>query len=383
MSSTPHVPQIRCYQAWLHEQRGLVFADYDALWRWSSTDLAAFWQGVWDYFDLQSPTPHRAVLEGDVMPHVRWFPGAQVNCARQVFRQVARAEAAGPPTIIAKDELGRVRTLGWHKLQRRVAAQAVALRALGVQRGDRVAAYLPNRIETVVAVLACASIGAIWSVCAPDMGTAAVLDRFRQIEPTVLIAADGVHHGGRPLDRGTTVRELRAGLPTVAHVVTLRTPYAAERVADTHDLACERPIPSMPLYFWNDEGHARYLSSDFDTYPGVWRHGDWLEVRADGGCVIDGRSDATLKRHGLRIGTNEIHAAMAALPAVLHSLVIDLEFLGRESVMPLFVVLRLGQTLDEPLERVLNRDAMANPLCLGWYAACAAKRSKSAGTMAA
>ena len=690
--SAPYVPQIHRYQAWLREQRGLAFADYDALWRWSCTDLAAFWQSVWDYFDLQSPTPHWAVLEGDVMPHVRWFPGAQVNYARQVFRHVERAEAAGQPAIIAEDELGRVRTLGWRELQRQVAALAVGLRALGVQRGDRVAAYLPNRIETVLAFLACASIGAIWSVCAPDMGTAAVLDRFRQIEPTVLIAADGVHYGGRPLDRSTTVRELRAGLPTLAHVVTLRTPYAAERVADTHDFAaladrddaavrafepewlafdhplwivyssgttglpkpivhghggivltslalkalhndigpsyddnsfgerfhwysstgwvmwnaqvagllggttivlydghpggrkdepdwsvlwrfaarhrvtffgagaafygnvmkadvdlaalqaaghdlsairalgstgsplppdvqrwgsaqfervyalagrpsnpvalpggpggpvwwcnisggtdfcgafigghrglpqvpgqmqcrqlgcaveawddegrpvigqvgelvCVRPIPSMPLYFWNDDGHARYLASYFDTYPGVWRHGDWLEVRADGGCVIHGRSDATLNRHGLRMGTSEIYAAVEALPEVLDSLVVDLEVLGRESFMPLFVVLRPGLTLDEPLrerirdairralsprfvpdaieqvpdiprtlsgkkqelpikklllgqplERVLNRDAMANPQCLDWYVAYAAERSKSAGTMVA
>ena len=128
MPSSSYVPQIHRYQAWLHEQRGLVFADYDALWRWSSTDLAAFWQSVWDYFDLQSPTSHRAVLEGDVMPHVRWFPGAQVNYARQVFRHVARAEAAGQPAIIAEDELGRVRTLGWHELQRQVAALAVGLR---------------------------------------------------------------------------------------------------------------------------------------------------------------------------------------------------------------------------------------------------------------
>ena len=233
----PYTPQIGRYQDWLRQRHGLGFDDYDALWRWSTTDLGAFWQSVWDYFALESPTPHRAVLEGAAMPHVRWFPGAQVNYARQVWRHVEPAEAAGQPAIIAEDELGRVRTVGWRELQRDVAALAVGLRALGVRRGDRVAAYLPNRAETVVAFLACASLGAIWSVCAPDMGTAAVLDRFRQIEPTVLIAADGVHYAGRPLDRSATVRELRAGLPTLSHVVTLRTPYAAQRLTDTHDFA--------------------------------------------------------------------------------------------------------------------------------------------------
>ena len=683
----PYTPQIGRYQDWLRQRHGLGFDDYDALWRWSTTDLGAFWQSVWDYFALESPTPHRAVLEGAAMPHVRWFPGAQVNYARQVWRHVEPAEAAGQPAIIAEDELGRVRTVGWRELQRDVAALAVGLRALGVRRGDRVAAYLPNRAETVVAFLACASLGAIWSVCAPDMGTAAVLDRFRQIEPTVLIAADGVHYAGRPLDRSATVRELRAGLPTLSHVVTLRTPYAAQRLTDTHDFAalvdrddaavrdfapewlpfdhplwivyssgttglpkpivhghggillttlalkvlhndigpsydpnslgerfhwysstgwvmwnaqiagltggttivlydgspggrkdepdwtvlwrfaarhrvtffgagaafygnvmkagvdlaalqagghdlstiralgstgsplpeevqrwgsaqfarvyalagraadpaalpggpggpvwwcnisggtdfcgafigghrglpqvpgqmqcrqlgcaveawdddgravvgqvgelvCVRPIPSMPLYFWNDEGDARYLSSYFDTYPGVWRHGDWLEVRPDGGCVIYGRSDATINRHGLRMGTSEIYAAVEALPEVLDSLVVDLEYLGRESFMPLFVVLRPGLTLDEPLrerlrdairralsprfvpdaieqvpdiprtlsgkkqelpikklllgqslERVVNRDAMANPDCLAWYVAYAQARQAHA-----
>lgn len=677
---TPYVPQIRRYQDWLHERHGRRFADYEALWRWSVSDLPAFWQSVWDYFDLHSPTPHRAVLEGDTMPNVRWFPGAQVNYAWQVLRHAAAADAAGQPAIIAEDEPGRVRTLSWPQLQQQVAALATGLRALGVHRGDRVAAYMPNRIETVVALLACASIGAIWSVCAPDMGTAAVLDRFRQIEPTVLIAADGVHYGGRPQDRSATVRALRAGLPTLAHVITLRTPYAAERVPDTLDFAalterddaavrafapewlpfdhplwivyssgttglpkaivhghggillntlvltvlhndigpsydpnsfgerfhwysstgwmmwnaqvaglsagttivlydgspsgrkdepdwcalwrfaarhrvtffgagaafyanamkagvdlaalqahgydlsciralgstgsplaiqvqrwgsaqmervyqaagrrvdaaaspggpdgpvwwcnisggtdicgafigsnrelpqtpgqmqcrqlgcaveawndegqsvvgqvgelvCTQPLPSMPLYFWNDPDGARYRASYFDTYPGVWRHGDWLEVRPDGGCVIYGRSDATINRHGLRMGSSEIYAAVEALPEVLDSLVVDVEYLGRASFMPLFVVLQPGIALDEPLrerirdairqalsprfvpdaieqapdiprtlsgkkqelpikklllghppQRVLNRDAMANPDCLAWYEAYA------------
>jgi len=663
-AAAPYVPQIRLYQDWLRDQRGLAFGDYDALWRWSTTDLPGFWQSIWDYFQMQSPTPHTAVLEGGPMPHVHWFPGAQVNYAQQVLRHAAPAHAAGQPAIISEDERGRVRVLSWPELRRQIASLALALKEMGVQRGDRVAAYLPNVPETAVAFLACASIGAIWSVCAPDMGTAAVLDRFQQIEPKVLIAADGVHYGGKPLDRSATVGELRAGLPTVQQLVVLRTPYAAERVAGAADfesltardnaataafepewlpfehplwvvyssgttglpkpivhghggilmtmlaakilhndigpsyapnsfgerfhwysstgwvmwnaqvaglaggttiviydgnpggskdqpdwhvlwrfaarhrvtffgagaayyancmkagvdlpglqaqgfdltriralgttgsplaedvqrwgtaqlaalgtpeiwwcnisggtdfcgafigghrelpqvpgqmqcrqlgcaveawsedgrpligevgeLVCTQPIPSMPLYFWNDEGHKRYLSSYFDMYPGVWRHGDWLKVGADGGCVIYGRSDATINRHGLRMGTSEIYAAVEALPEVLDSLVVDLEYLGRESYMPLFVVLRPGVDwsdalreriagairtalsprfvpdeivpvaevprtlsgkkqelpikkllLGQPLEKVVNKDAMANPGCLGWYVAFA------------
>ncbi|WP_101048369.1 acetoacetate--CoA ligase [Macromonas nakdongensis] len=686
---SPYIPQIRLYQDWLREQRGLRFADYDELWRWSTTDLPAFWQSIWDYFQMQSPTPHRAVLEGGPMPDCRWFPGAHTNYARQVLRHAGPAHAAGQPAILSEDERGRVRSLSWPELRRQIASLALALKDMGVQRGDRVAAYLPNVPETAVAFLACASIGAVWSVCAPDMGTAAVLDRFKQIEPKVLIAADGVHYGGKPLDRSHTVAELRAALPSLGHVITLRTPYAAERVAGAADfealtdrdnaataafepdwlpfdhplwvvyssgttglpkpivhghggilmtmlaakilhndigpsyapnsfgerfhwysstgwvmwnaqvaglaggttivlydgnpggskdhpdwhvlwrfaarhrvtffgagaayyancmkagvdlpalqaegfdlrriralgvtgsplaedvqrwgsaqfdalgttavspagpsqgakapsggseprerggpiwwcnisggtdfcgafigghrelpqvpgqmqcrqlgcaveawsedgrpligevgeLVCTQPIPSMPLYFWNDEGKQRYLSSYFDMYPGVWRHGDWLKIGADGGCVIFGRSDATINRHGLRMGTSEIYAAVEALPEVMDSLVVDLEYLGRDSYMPLFVVLRPGVDwsdalreriagairsalsprfvpdeivpvaeiprtlsgkkqelpikkllLGQPLDKVVNRDAMANPGCLGWYVAFA------------
>jgi acetoacetyl-CoA synthetase len=667
MEHPPYVPQIRLYQQWLRDHRGLSFDDYNALWRWSTADLHAFWQSIWDYFQMQSPTAHTAVLEGGPMPNVHWFPGAQVNYAHQVLRHAAPAHAAGQPAIISEDERGRVRVLTWPALRRQVASLSLSLKDMGVQRGDRVAAYLPNVPETAVAFLACASIGAVWSVCAPDMGTPAVLDRFRQIEPKVLIAADGVHYGGKPLDRSSTVNELREGLPSVQQLITLRTPYAAERVVGAADfdtltdrdnattatfepewlpfehplwvvyssgttglpkpivhghggilmtmlaakilhndigpsyapnsfgerfhwysstgwvmwnaqvaglaggttiviydgnpggskeqpdwhvlwrfaarhrvtffgagaayhancmkagvdlpglqaqgldltriralgttgsplaedvqrwgtaqfaalgtpaiwwanisggtdfcgafigghrelpqvpgqmqcrqlgcaveawgedgqpligevgeLVCTQPIPSMPLYFWNDPGQQRYLSSYFDMYPGVWRHGDWLKIGTDGGCVIYGRSDATINRHGLRMGTSEIYAAVEALPEVLDSLVVDLEYLGRESHMPLFVVLRPGVDwsdalrdriagtirtalsprfvpdeivpmteiprtlsgkkqelpvkkllLGQPIEKVVNRDAMANPGCLDAYVTFAQAR---------
>ncbi|GAA6142445.1 acetoacetate--CoA ligase [Hydrogenophaga sp. 5NK40-0174] len=217
---TPNfVPQIRLYQNWLAEHRGLQFEDYASLWKWSTTDLDAFWQSIWDYFDLHSPSPHTAVLARNVMPGAQWFPGAQVNYAQQVLRHVEAADQAGMPALIGSNEKGQRTELSWPELQRQVAALALHLREQGVQPGDRVAAYLPNIAETAVAFLAVVSIGAVWSVCAPDMGTNAVLDRFKQIEPVALIACDGVTYGGKDHSRLDVVAQLRAALPTVRHVV--------------------------------------------------------------------------------------------------------------------------------------------------------------------
>ena len=672
-SSAPFVPQIRLYQQWLQQTRGLSFDDYDALWRWSTTDLDAFWQSIWDYFDMQSPTPHSAVLARNVMPGAQWFTGAQANYAHQVLRHVQPAHAAGMPAVISRNELGLHRELSWPDLQRQVAALALHLRAQGVSRGDRVAAYMPNIPETMVAFLACVSLGAVWSICAPDMGTNAVLDRFKQIEPKALIAVDGVHYAGRDMDRRDVLQELRSGLPSVQHVVLVPNLDASIKIAGTADytstvarndaetaafepewlpfdhplwivyssgttglpkpivhghggmvlvalqlkelhndvgcsyhpnswgerhhwysstgwvmwnaqvsallggttcvifdgspggskdkpdwstlwrfaaetgvtsfgsgaafyancmkagvdlstcgdlsrirglgstgsplsaevqqwgtdqfaklghpniwwnnlsggtdfagafiggnrdlpltpgimqcrqlgaaveawneqgqpvidevgeLVCTQPIPSMPLFLWGDTDGKRYLSSYFDMYPAghgrapgggdgatdmgpVWRHGDWIRILSEGGCIIYGRSDATINRHGLRMGTSEIYSAVEALPEVLDSMVVDLEYLGKDSYMPLFVVLRPGVELDEalrarinaairsalsprfvpddifavaeiprtlsgkkqelpikklllgqPLAKVVNKDAMANPGCLGWY----------------
>ena len=669
----PYIPQIRLYQNWLHETRGLSFADYDSLWRWSTSDLDAFWQSIWDYFDLQSPTPHSAVLAGNTMPGAQWFPGAQVNYVQQVLRHVQPAHAAGMPAVISRNEQGLQRELSWPELQRQVAALALHLRAQGVAKGDRVAAYLPNIPEAIVAFLACASLGAIWSICAPDMGTHAVLDRFKQIAPKALIAVDGVHYAGKDIDRREVLQELRQGLPSVQHVVLVPNLDTSIKIVDTADytnvtarndaetaaftpewlpfdhplwivyssgttglpkpivhghggmvlvalqlkalhndigcsyepnswgeryhwysstgwvmwnaqvsgllggtscvifdgspggskdkpdwgtlwrfaaetgvtsfgsgaafyancmkaglelstcgdlsrirglgstgsplsaevqqwgtdqfeklgraniwwnnlsggtdfagafiggnrdlplvpgvmqcrqlgaaveawneqgqpvmdevgeLVCTQPIPSMPLFLWGDADGKRYLSSYFDMYPAghgrqpgggdgdaemgpVWRHGDWIKLLGEGGCIIYGRSDATINRHGLRMGTSEIYSAVEALPEVLDSMVVDLEYLGKDSYMPLFVALRPGVELDaalrerinkairsalsprfvpddifavaeiprtlsgkkqelpikklllgQPLAKVVNKDAMANPGCLDWY----------------
>ena len=598
------------YTEWLARERGLKFDPtttdgYDALWRWSVTDLPAFWGSAWDYFGLQSPTPHSAVLVDETMPGTRWFPGAQVNYAQHLFSHAERADAAGHPAIVFQNEAmqarGEMQEISWPELRRQVASLAGELVKLGVRRGDRVGAFLPNIPATVIAFLACASLGAIWSVCSPDMGPVAVLDRFRQIEPKVLIACEGYTYGGVTHDRLGVLRGLLDELPSVRDAVLLKYQNAAadvsvlaspeRRVHDfvaltSHDtafapvwvpfdhplwvvyssgttglpkpivhghggvmiealkagalhndvgpsyingdryhwysatgwimwnsqvgallggaticiydgnpggpikapdlttlwrfaadagvtffgagaaffanclkagieptktldlsklraigstgsplsvdayewiwaqmpqvdgeriwltpisggtdfagafvaglptlqgvagemqcrclgaaveawndagqplvdevgeLVCFKPMPSMPLYFWNDEGNARYLGSYFDMYPGVWRHGDWIRITPRGGAIIYGRSDATINRHGIRMGTAELYRAIEAMPEVLDSLVVDLEYLGRESYMPLFVVLREGLTLDDALTRRM-RDSIKTAL---------------------
>ncbi len=683
MNKTSPPARITLYQQWLQQQRGLRFASYEDLWQWSTTDLHGFWSSVWQWFDIESPTPWRTVLQAEVMPGARWFPGAQLNYARQVLRHADAAHAAGHPAVIYQNErLDQPVALAWPELRRQVACFAQRLVAAGVQPGDRVAAYLPNAPQTIVAFLAAASVGAVWSVCSPDMGPVAVLDRFRQIAPTVLVAVDGQVWGGTRHDRRGVLREVLAGLPSVRHVVfwadvdaaadaaefaapqrqahrfadwtageagpawqplwlpfdhplwivyssgttglpkpivhghggvvlemlkgnalhndvapslefgerfhwfsstgwimwnaqvgallagttvciydgnpsgpaqapdwgtvwrfaartgvtwfgagaafyasclkagvepqregdlsRLRavgstgsplsdeayqwiwdrlpqvggrdiwlnpisggTDFAGAFVAgnrtlpvtrgemqvrclgaavqawsedgrplmgEVGELVCTRPMPSMPLYFWGDDDGSRYRESYFDMFPGehgdtadgrrAWRHGDWIRLvphpeSGSVGAVIYGRSDATINRFGIRMGTAELYRAVEALDQVLDSLVVDLEYLGRESWMPLFVVLREGQVLDEALqarikavirqalsprhvpsevlqvtaiprtlsgkkmelpvkkllmgaapETVLKRDAMANADAIDWFVALARRRAQ-------
>lgn len=635
------------YMDWLRRERGLEFPDYDSLWRWSIGDIEAFWASLWDYFEVRASKPYAKVLGRRSMPGAVWFPGAELNYVDQVFRHATDRK----PAILYASEKQPLRAMSWQALRDQVAAVAATLKASGVCRGDRVVAYAPNTPETIVAFLATVSIGAVWSVCSPDMGLNAVLDRFRQIEPVALFAVPSCDYGGKHHDKGDVLRSLVAELPSlrdlilmpgdaggalpdrcrrhtwadviatpaelsvepvpfdhplwvvyssgttglpkpivhghggilmvilmmnalhndlgqddvfhwysstgwimwnaqvsgllvgatialydgspswpdwnrlwafageakatffgagaafyancqkagvvprsVADLTALRTVgstgsplsedsyawiygqlgseiwltpisggtdfagafvggcviqpvYAGEMqvrclgadiqafddagqplLDQVGELVCVAPIPSMPLYLWNDPDGKRYRDSYFDMYPGIWRHGDWIRITPRGGAVIYGRSDATINRHGLRLGTSEIYRAVEELPEVLDSLVVDLEYLGRDSYMPLFVVLRPGTELDsalkgrieqairkavsarfvpndifqiaevprtlsgkklevpvkkillgQPIEKVSNPGTMANPGSLAWFADFAVQRKAGGG----
>jgi len=638
--------QLAAYMDWLRRERGLDFPDYGSLWQWSVTEIETFWQSIVDYFDVRFDTPPTSVLSQRTMPGARWFEGATLNYVEQVFRHAGAGDAAQRTAIRHAGESLPLADITWGDLERRVASMAHALREMGVARGDRVAGYLPNIPATVIAFLATASLGAVWSGCAPDMGQVAVIDRFRQIEPKVLIAVDGYRYGGKAYDRAPVIADLVAALPSLtdivivpagdtgaditidtrvrrhawadvlAHDVPLRmepvpfdhplwivyssgttgmpkpivhghggivieqlklmafhnnlgrddvfhwysssgwimwnaqiaglllgttiaiydgnpawpdagvlwrfvdeakvtmfgagaafftnamkagvepaqiadvsrlrgigstgsplpeeayawiyehvrhdvwlapmsggTDFAGSFVAgcpllpvhagemqcrclgakveafddsghalidEVGELVCTEPMPSMPLFLWGDADGKRYRDSYFDVYPHAWRHGDWIRITPRGGAVIYGRSDATINRHGIRMGTSELYRVVEELPEVLDSMVVDLEYLGRESYMPLFVVLREGLQLDEALrdtmrarirsglssrhvpneivqvpgvprtlsgkkmevpikklllghaaDKIANPDAMANPGCLDWYFAYA------------
>jgi acetoacetyl-CoA synthetase len=586
------VAQMRLYRDWLDRETGRRFPDYAALWAWSTTDLEGFWRSVWDYHQLSSPTPFTAVLRDEALPAATWFDGAQVSYAHQVFRHVDAADALGLPAIVAEDEQGKVTEISWPELRRQSVSLALSLRQRGVQRGDRVAAYLANTPEAVVSLLACASLGAIWTICSPDMGTPAVLDRLRQISPKVLIAVDGVCYAGRRMDRSAAVAELRRGLPSLETLLVIDTGYGESPVPGSDDFAravsrddasvasfepewlpfdhplwilyssgttglpkailhghggvilaacaghtqfdigpsyapntfgerfhwysatgwvmwnvqvgallggtticlfdgspggvkgkpdwnrlwafaarhavswfgagaaffsscrkaevdigaagdlgairalgstgsplpadvqlwgsdqfaaigrpdiwwcnisggtdvaaaflagnrelpptpgklqcrhlgaaieawndegesvigqvgelvCTRAFPSMPLRFWGDDDGSRYRAAYFGEWPGIWRHGDWLQIDADGSCTITGRSDATINRHGLRMGTADIYSAVETLRDVADTLVIDLEDGQGGSQLLMFVVPIDGRELDAELEAAM------------------------------
>ncbi len=565
------------YIKWLEGERGLAFQAYHELWQWSVTDLEHFWASVWDFFNIKASTEYSNVLTDRNMPGADWFAGAELNYAEHVFRNMNDER----PAMLYKSEDEQISELGWQELYEKTAALACSLKELGIKRGDRVVAYMPHIPETIIALLACASLGAVWSSCSPDFGSPSVLDRFQQIEPTVLIAVDGYRWNGKVFDRRQVVAELQASLPTLEKtiLVTLvsdgsqidglantmlwdhaldaapaatldfeQVPFShplwvlyssgttglpkpivqgqggillehiralslhldlkAEdrffwytstgwmmwnflasglllgstiilyngslsypdmgalwqlaqdtkmtylgasaafisacmkaglepgRQYDVHrlraigstgsplsvegfkwvyervhqDLALEsvsggtdlctafvggcrllpvhageiqgrslgakiqafdeagesvmdqvgelvitEPMPSMPLFFWNDPDNARYKASYFETFPGVWRHGDWIKINQRGGCVIYGRSDSTINRHGVRMGTSEIYQAVEKIAEIVDSLVIDLEALGQESYMPLFIVLREGVSLDDALEKKIKQ----------------------------
>lgn len=560
------------YLRWLDSAKGLRFASYDELWQWSVTDVDAFWDSIWEYFQVRGARGGGPVRYGTTMPQVRWFPDATLNYAENALRH-AGGEHADRPAMIFRSERGAGRTLTHAELAREVGRVAAGLRALGVRRGDRVAAYVPAIPEALITFLAAASIGATWSSCSPDFGGPSVIDRFTQIEPKVLLAVDGYSYNGKPFDRLDVVREIEAALPTVE--ATVLVPYldtAAEptelragmawrdllrdaagprfeQVPFEHPLwvvyssgttglpkpivhghggvvlehlkalglhmdvgpddaffwftttgwmmwnylvgallvgatvvtydgsagypdmgvlwrlaaetgmtyfgtsapyvtACMRaelepgrevdlsrlraigstgsplppegfrwvydhvrgdlhlgsfsggtdvatgfvgpcpllpvragviqarclgakveaydpdgrpvvdevgelvltePMPSMPIYFWNDPDGRRYRDSYFDAYPGVWRHGDWIKVRLDGGCVIYGRSDSTLNRGGVRMGTSEFYRVVEWFEEIADSLVVDTGQLGQEGRLICFIAPAEGHGVDDHL----------------------------------
>ncbi len=553
---------IAAFMKWMGK-RGQTFSDYDELWKWSVDDLDGFWGAIWKYFDVADAD--YPVLGDRKMPGARWFEGAELNYAEQVFRR--KREGA---SIVAKSERRAEKELSWQELERRAASVAARLRAEGVEGGDRVGAYLPNSPEAVEAFLGCASIGAIWSCCSSDFGAPAVIDRFSQIRPKVLIATDGYSYGGKWFDRTGAVASVLHALPEVKQLVHVKgrekseplegsvpwedfaagkaspeyeplpfdhplwilyssgttglpkpivhghggiviehlkqlslhndlkpkdrlfwftttgwmmwnymiggllqgvtavlyngspsfpdmnalwelvestettfmggsasyfagcekseveprssfslkklrgigstgSPLTSESfewiysavgediwlasvsggtdvcapfvggcpilpvysgeiqcrclgakvesydeqgnslVGQVGELVVTEPMPSMPLYLWGDDDGSRYVESYFSMYPGVWRHGDWIEITKRGTCIIHGRSDATIKRMGVRIGTSEIYRAVETLPEVAETMAVDLEGTGDEGRLILFVVPSRGHEVDAAL----------------------------------
>jgi acetoacetyl-CoA synthetase len=565
------------YMRWLAAERGRTFADYEALWEWSVAGLEEFWASIWDFFEVEASAPYSEVLPERAMPGARWFEGAELSYAQHIFRGKRDTDVA----VLHASELRQLGELRWGDLREQVASVAAGLRELGVERGDRVVAYLPNIPETLIAFLATASIGAVWSSCSPDFGASSVADRFAQIEPKVLFCVDGYRYNGKDFDRIETVAGLQREMPTVERTIVvpyldptpdlsslrsattwaellaagegaelqfeqvpfdhplwvlyssgttglpkaivqghggillehlkklhlhvdaqdedrifwftttgwmmwnflvgaLLTPasivlydgspghpdmdvlwdlaqqtgmscfgtsasYVAacmkagvepsssrdlERlravgstgsplspegfewvyehvgrdtwlfstsggtdvctafvggvpllpvyrgelqgrslgaaveafddqgnsvVDQVGELVITEPMPSMPLFLWGDDDGSRYRASYFEQFPGVWRHGDWIEITSRGTAVIYGRSDSTINRQGVRMGTSEIYRAVQTVPEVLDALVVDVPRPATEGWMPLFVVLEQGVTLDEGLATEIKR----------------------------
>ncbi|MFD7691601.1 acetoacetate--CoA ligase [Streptomyces sp. NPDC059781] len=550
---------------------GITHADYRSLWTWSVQDLPGFWSAVGEFFDIRTSGTWECVLDDAPMPTTRWFPGARLNYAEHALRTGDSRDTA----LISVGEDGTTTRTTWAELRAQVGALAAWLRRQGVRAGDRVVGYLPNTSHTVVAFLATASLGAVWSACGQDYGADGAASRFAQLEPVVLFAADGYRWNGRQHDRRAqsaalqaalpsvrvTVRVPNLGLPTSAEDDTVRwedalagpaecvfehvsfdaplwvlfssgttgTPkgivhghggvlldhhkllglhldlgpgdrflwytttnwmmwnmvvsgllvgstvvlydgspthpgpgrlweLAAEHRASVlgvspgylqasakaglepgrdldlgalrvlgstgaplpaqsyhwvHDhigprvqvgstsggtdivsgfagsapntpvwpgeisapllgvalqafdadgrpvtgevgeLVVTRPMPSMPLYFWNDPDGSRYHQAYFGSYPGVWRHGDWMTRTAHGSVIVSGRSDSTLNRHGVRLGSADIYAVVDGLPGIRESLVIGAELPDGRYWMPLFVVLEPGHELTDDLRGAL------------------------------
>ncbi|MFN2187988.1 MAG: AMP-binding protein, partial [Candidatus Promineifilaceae bacterium] len=205
------------YMLWLRGAHNLRFDSYKELWRWSVEDLEDFWQSIWEYFSIVASDQPQSILAGPNMPRARWFEGARLNYAENFFAR----KFPDRPAIIHVDESGVRREISWAEIESKTAALAAAMKAYGVGKGDRVVAYLPHIPETIIALFAAASIGAIWSSCSPDFGSRSVLDRFQQIEPKLLLAVDGYQYGGKVYDRREVVIELQSGLPSLDKTILI------------------------------------------------------------------------------------------------------------------------------------------------------------------
>ncbi len=210
------------YMTWLESEKGLRFRTRDELWQWSVNNLEDFWSSLWEYFSIKASEPYTTVLADRTMPGAKWFPGAKLNYAEHVFRNAS----SDRPALLFRSERHSLVEVPWSELYQKVGSIAKALRAMGVQQGDRVVAYMPNIPETLIAFLACASMGAIWSSCSPDFGTSSVIDRFKQIEPKVLFAVDGYQYGGKTFDRRPIVSEIQESLPSLQNTVMV--PYLSK-----------------------------------------------------------------------------------------------------------------------------------------------------------
>lgn len=563
------------YMNWLRDQKGLNFEGYHDLWEWSVTDLEAFWESIWDFFKIKASKPYKQVLSERRMPGAEWFSGAELNYAEHVFRNRSSARSA----LMFQSEFRSLAEISWDEMHSQVASVAAALRNMGVKRGDRVVSNMPNIPQTIIAFLATASVGAIWSSCSPDFGTRSIVDRLKQIEPKVLFVVNGYRYGGKPFDRLSATLELQKALDTVENIIHV--PYLPEAstadqvkgavswdallTTDKADLVFEQvpfshplwvvyssgttglpkglvhshggiliellkhliiqndvkpgdrffwfsttgwvmwnvlqaslltgatailydgnpgypsmdvlwklaeearitlfgtsaafitacmnagmtprkdhnlgnlkavgstgsplspegfkwvydsvksdvwlgsmsggtdpctaflgcsallpvhagelqcrclgvkaeafdekgksivnqvgelvitePMPSMPLYLWNDPENKRYQESYFEMYPAVWRHGDWVKITERGSGIILGRSDSTLNRLGVRMGSAEIYRSLEDMPEIADSLIVGFEPKTGGYFMPLFVVLNKGATLDDDLKKKIN-----------------------------
>src|SRR3984885_558965 len=250
------------FMTWLREHRGLSFSNYPDLWRWSVTDLEAFWGALWEYCEVSPSVPYTRVLGRSEMPGADWFPGARLNYAEHALR----FERPNATALFYFSERSALASMSWEELAGSVRILATQLRRLGVVPGDRVAAYLPNSPHAIIAMLATTSLGAIWTSCGPDFGTRGVLDRFAQLAPKVLFCVDGYQYGGKPFDRRDELTRIIAELDSLRHVICL--PYLHPG---------ERKALSAHTLFWDDLfKHPAVAASEFRFEQVPFAHPLWI-----------------------------------------------------------------------------------------------------------